>query len=64
MMDMHIWRWLALDLLELGWMLMWPPFLEHWRPCDNMLLAWRMPCMGGGVLDILEGGIEPCMALG
>jgi hypothetical protein len=57
-----MWRWLALDLLDLDWMLMWPSSLESWRTCDNMLLAWRTPCTEGGVLDILEGGVEPWMA--
>jgi hypothetical protein len=55
---MHMWRWLVLDLLDLDWMLMCISSLECWRPCD-MLLAWRMPYIGGGALDILEGGIEP-----
>jgi hypothetical protein len=59
-----VWRWLVLDFLDLNWTLMWLSSLEHWRPYDNVLLTWRTPCTGGGALVILEGGVEPYMALG
>jgi hypothetical protein len=44
-------------------MLMWIFSLQCWRPCDSILVAWRMPYTIEGELDILEGIVDPFMAL-
>jgi hypothetical protein len=37
MMDMHMWRWLALRKLELVWIVMWLSSLERCRPLDSFM---------------------------